>query len=91
MEGTRAQVSLKPLYYQRDAVDALLHPLMVTLVGLGNQLIDLAHRNLPEDPVSFADREQNRVEHLVDALDDLGIAAFKSRSVATFSSCPLWL
>ena len=55
---------------------------MVALVGLRNQLIDLAARNLRQYPVALADGQQNRVQHLVDALDHLAVDSIEDGRLA---------
>jgi hypothetical protein len=47
-------------------VDGLLHLLVVALVGLGNQLVDLAGRDLRQNAVAFADGQQDLVQRVVD-------------------------
>ena len=63
-----------------NAVDVLLHLLVVALVGLGDQLIDLAVGDLVEDTIALADGQKNGVQHLVDAFDDLGVGALEQPS-----------
>ncbi len=50
---------------------------MVALVGLRNQFVDLAVGDLREDAVAFANRQQDGVEHGVDAAYDLRIGALE--------------
>jgi hypothetical protein len=50
---------------------------VVALVGLRDQLVDLAARNLGQDAVAFADGQQDRVQHGVDAAHDLGVGALE--------------
>ncbi len=57
---------------------------MVALVGLGDQFVDLAHRDLRQNAVAFSDRQQDGIEHGVHALHHLAIDAFK-----LFQSGPL--
>ena len=71
------QFLLQTLQHDGHVVDRLLHLLVVALVGLGNQLVDLAVRNLRQNAVAFADGQQNRVEHGVHAAHDLGIRALE--------------
>ena len=63
--GQLAQFGLEFLQDQRDAVDVLLHPLVVALIGLGDQFVDLAVSNLVEDAVALPDRQQRGVEKFV--------------------------
>ena len=64
--GQLAQFRLELLQHQRDPVDVLLHLLVVAAIGLHDQLIYLAVRDLVEHAVAFADRQQRGVEQLVD-------------------------
>ena len=64
--GQLGQLGLEPLQDDGDAVHVLLHLLMVALVGLGDQLVDLAMGDLVEDAVAFANGQERRVQHLVD-------------------------
>ena len=50
---------------------------MVALVGLGNQFVDLAVGDLGQDAVAFANRQQDGVQHFVDALHDFAIDPVK--------------
>jgi len=56
---------------------------VVAFVGLGDQLIDLAGRHLGKDAIALADWQQDGIEHLVDALDDVGIATLEPGCLAT--------
>ena len=60
------QFGLELLQHQGDAVDILLHPFVVALVGLGDHFIDLAVGYLVKDAVSLADRQQGCVQQFVD-------------------------
>ena len=82
--GEPSQLLLKALKYQSDVVDCLLHLFVIALVGLGNQLIDLAVGHLRENAVAFADGQQDGIEHHVDATYNLGIRAVKLFRLATF-------
>ena len=44
---------------------------------MGNQLVDLAVRNLAKNAVAFGDGQQDRVQHGVDAAHNLGIGALE--------------
>jgi len=64
---------------------------VVALVGLGDQFVHLAACDLTQDAIALADRQQDGVEHLVDALDHVGIAAFEARRLAALLELALWL
>src|SRR5579872_605971 len=68
------EFGLKTLHDECNIIDVLLHLLMVALVGLGNQFVDPSGSDLAEDAVALADWQQDRIEHLVNALDDVGVA-----------------
>ena len=59
---------MQALDYYGDVIHGLLHLLVVALVGF-------AVGNLGQNAVSFADGQQDGVQHLVDALDDLAEVA----------------
>ncbi len=50
---------------------------MIALVGLGDQFVDLAVGDLRQNAVAFADGQQNRVQHVVDALHHFAMDAVK--------------
>ena len=50
---------------------------MIALVGLGDQFVDLAVGDLGQDAVAFADGQQDRIQHLVDALHHFAMDALK--------------
>ena len=79
---------LEFLQHRRDAVDVLLHLLMIALIGLGDQFVDLALGDLVEDAVALADRQQDGVEHFVGALDDLAIRAGERADIAALFELP---
>ena len=58
---------------------------MITTVGLGNQLIDLAVGDLSKDAVAFSDGQEDGIEHFVDAPHDAGIGAGKLLRLATLT------
>jgi hypothetical protein len=68
---------LQALQAPRHIVDGLLHLFVIALVGLANQLVDLAVGNLRENAVAFADGQQDRVQHGVDAAHDLRVRALE--------------
>ncbi len=57
---------------------------MVALVGVGNQLVDLAVGDLRQNAVAFADGQKDGIQHLVDALNQLPIRAVKDRRATSF-------
>ena len=71
--GQARHFLLQALHYDRHIVDRLFHLFVVALVGLGNQLVDLAVGDLRQDAIAFANRQQNRVQHFVDALHDFAM------------------
>ena len=75
---------LQALEYDGHVVDGELHLLVVALVGLRDQLVDLAVGDLRQDAVAFADGQKNRIEHLVDPLNHLTIGAVESCGAASF-------
>ena len=50
---------------------------MIALVGVRDQLVDLAVGDLGKNAVPLADGQQNRIQHLVDALQHLAMGALK--------------
>ena len=73
--GQPHQFLLQALQHGGDVVDRLLHLLVIALVGLRDQLVDLAVGDLRQDAVAFADRQQDRIQHGIHATDDVGIRA----------------
>ena len=65
------QFRLELLQHEGDAVDVLLHLLVITLIGFGDQFVDLAVRHLIEDAIALADGQQDDVEHFVDVGEHL--------------------
>ena len=61
----------------RHVVDGLLHLFVIAFVGLRDQFVDLAAGDLRQNAVAFADRQQNRIQHLVDALHHFAMDALK--------------
>ena len=72
---SRRQLLLQALQHCGDVVHGLLHLLVVALVGLRDQFVDLAVGDLGQNAVAFADGQQDGIQHLVDALDDLAVVA----------------
>ena len=62
---------------------------MVALVGLGDQFVDLAIRNLRQDAIAFADGQQDRIQHFVDALHDFAIHTLELIQPASLGEPPL--
>ena len=58
-------------------IDRDLHLFVVALVGLRDQLIDLAIGDLCQNPVALADGKQNRIQHGVDAAHNLRISTLE--------------
>ena len=87
--GQAQQFLLQVLYHRAHMVDRELHLLVVALVGVGDQLVDLAVGDLGQDAVAFADGQQNCIEHGVDAADDLGIRAAELLGLAAFGELPV--
>ena len=75
--GQPHQFFLQALQHDGHVVDGLLHLFVIALVGLGDQFVDLAVGDLRQDAIAFANRQQNRVQHGVDALHHLAMDAFK--------------
>ena len=50
---------------------------MVALVGLSDQLVDFAVGDLRQNAIAFADRQQDGVQHGVDAVHDLRVCALE--------------
>ena len=73
----RDQFFLQALQHHGDVVDGLLHLFVIALIGLGDQFVDLAVGDLRQNAVAFADGQQDRVQHGVDAAHDLGIGALE--------------
>ena len=67
-----------------NVIDGNLHLLVVALIGLRDQLVNLAVRNLRENPVALSDGQENRVQHLVDALNHLAMNAVEDGCLAAF-------
>ena len=86
--GQPHQFLLQALQNHGDVVDRLLHLFVVALVGMRNQLVDLAVRYLRQDAVAFANRQQNRVQHYVDAAHDLRIRALELLRLAAVAELP---
>ena len=83
------QFLLQALRNQGHIVDGKLHFFVVALVGMGDRLVDLAARNLRENPIPLADGQQNRVQHVVDAAHDLGVRALELFRLAAVARAAL--
>ena len=82
------QFLLQALHDHGHVVDRQLHLLVIALVGLGDQFVDLAAGDLRQDAVAFADGQQDRVQHLVDALNHLAMHAVEQRCLAALGQAP---
>jgi len=87
--GQASHFLLQALHDDGDAVDRLLHLLVVALVSLGNQFVDFAVGNLGENPVPLPDRQQDGIQHFVDALHDFAIDPVKLVNPAAFGETAL--
>ena len=58
---------------------------MVAFVGLRDQLVDFARGDLRQNAVAFADGQQDRVQHLVHALDQSRGQAVEQGCLAALS------
>ena len=72
-----ADVRRHALQSRGDAVDGLLHLLVIAAVGLRDQFVDLTRTDLRQDAVALPDRQQDRIEHRVHALNQLAVVSFK--------------
>ena len=73
---------LQQLQGDGDVVDGLLHLFVIALVGVSDQLVDLAVRNLGKNAVAFADGQQDRIKDFVDALNNLALRAIEHGCLA---------
>ncbi len=80
--GQAPHLFFESLNDNRDVVDCDLHFLVVAMVGLGDQLVDLAVGDLRENAVAFAYRQENGVQHLIDALNYFALHAVEQRCLA---------
>ena len=62
---------------------------MIALVGVGDELVDFAVRYLGKNAVAFADGQQDRIQHGVDAAHDLRISALELLRLAAIAELPL--
>ena len=83
--GQAPKFLLQALQHDCHIVDRLLHLLVVALVGLRDQLIDLAGGDLRENAVAFRDRKQDRIQHGVHAQNDLGVCALELLRLAALA------
>ena len=68
---------MQALKNDRYIVDRQLHLFVVALIGLGNQLVDFAVGDLCENAIALTDRQQDRVQHVVDSTNNLRIGSFE--------------
>ncbi len=73
--GQASHFLLQVLHHGRDVVDRQFHLLVVAFVGLGDQFVDFATRDLGENAVGLADRQENRIQHAVHAANNLRVGA----------------
>ena len=90
--GLHQQVGVRRHVLQRrgDTVDGLLHLLVVALIGLSDQLVDPALRNLGQNAIAFADGQQDGVQHLIDALHDARVGALELVGFAALRQVPFF-
>ena len=55
------ELLLEFLQNQRDIVDVDFHFFMIALIRLRDQFVNLAMRHLSQNPIPFANRQQNGV------------------------------
>ena len=80
--GQAHQFLLQALHDGADVVDGLFHLLVIALVGVRDQLVDFPVGDLAENAVALADGQQDRIQHLVDALHHLAMHALKLLGLA---------
>ena len=88
--GQPHQFLLQALQHQGHIVDRLLHLLVVALVGLRDQFVDLAVRDLGQNAITLADGQKNRVEHGIDAADNLRVRAVELLRLAALGKLALF-
>ena len=81
---------MQPLGDNGHVVHGNLHLLVVAFVGLRDQLVNFAAGNLRQNAIAFADGQQNRVQHLVDALNNLAVRAVEERRLAALGETALF-
>ena len=82
------QFLLQTLQHDGDVVDGLLHLFVVALVSLGNQFVDLSVRDLRQDAIAFADRQQNGIQHGVHAAHNLGVSSLELFRLSAIGQLP---
>ena len=87
--GQLGEFGLESLQDLGDSVDVLLHLLVVALIGLSDHLVDLALGDLVENAVAFADGDQDGVEHIVDAVNQVSEPALELLGITAFAQFPL--
>ena len=75
---------LQTLRHHGHVIDRNFHLLVVALVGLRDQLVDLAAGNLRENAIALTDGKQYRIQHLVDTLDHFAMYAIEDCRLAPF-------
>ena len=66
-------------------VDCFLHLFVIALAIHLDLLAQVAAADQRKNPVAFCDGQQNRIQHLVDAHNHVGIGAFELLRLATFA------
>ena len=77
--------SLQTLRDDGHVVYGQLHLFVVALVGLRNQLVDLACGDLRKDAIAFSDGQKNRIQHFVDAFDGVALNALEFTGLAALA------
>ncbi len=58
---------MQSLQYSSDIIHGQFHLFVIAPVGLSNQLIHFATGDLGKNAIAFTDRQQDGVEHFIDA------------------------
>ena len=86
--GQPPHLSFQILHHGGHIVDSHFHLLVVALVGLRDELVDLARGDLSQNTIPLADGQQNGVQHLVDALNHLAMHAVEQCRLAALGQPP---
>jgi hypothetical protein len=87
--GEAEEFFLQTLQHKSYMVDGQLHFFVIALIGLGDQFIDLAARDLRQDTISFTNGYENRFKHLVYSGHDFAMHAVELVQFASFVKTPL--
>ena len=87
--GEAHQLLLEALHDRAHSVDRLFHLFVIALIGLGDELVDLAVGDLGQDAVTLGDGQQDRIQHLVDALHHLPMSTLELVDFATLVETPV--